>query len=175
VHLPWRPVCPGPGLRPVPTSILAEEAARLHSLAAAAGKVLEVGSAYGYSAAVMGLAGARVTAVDPHTWIAGSQAAMQDTLADAGLDGQVTVLAATSQAALPGLDGGFGLVFIDGDHTAPAIEHDLTWAARLTRPGGVVAVHDYGEDCCCPDVRAVVDRLHPDAGTVTGTLWEMRV
>lgn len=172
--MPWRPVPPGPGLPAVQTSVLAEEADRLRDLAADAATVLEVGSAYGYSAAVMGLAGAQVTAVDPHTWIPGSQAAMAGIITAAGLDGQVTIVPSTSQAALPGLPGGYGLVFIDGDHTAPAVEHDLTWATRLTAPGGIIAVHDYGEDCCCPDVRTVIDRMFPGRGHVTGTLWEMR-
>jgi cyclopropane fatty-acyl-phospholipid synthase-like methyltransferase len=175
VHLPWRHIAPAPDLPPLLTSLLAEEAARLAGLANGT-NVLEIGSAYGYSAIVMARGGAStVTAVDPHTWIPGSQAVMEQAVNHAGLTGRVQITARTSQDTLPHLPGRFGLVFVDGDHQAAAVEHDLAWAVKLAAPGGVVAVHDYGEDCCCPDVRATCDRLYPGRGTVTGTLWEMRV
>jgi protein-L-isoaspartate O-methyltransferase len=173
VHLPWRPVSPGPGLPGILTSLLADEAGRLAGLAAGGGRILEIGSANGYSAVVMALAGGQVTAVDPHTGIPGSQQQMRAALAAAGAGNQVTIVAGYSQDIMPRLPAGFRLVFIDGDHTAAAVSHDITQAARLLAPGGTLAVHDYGEDCCCPDVRPVVDRLYPGRGTVTGTLWEM--
>jgi predicted O-methyltransferase YrrM len=153
--------------------VQAVEAAELARLAA--GKnVLEVGSAYGYSACVMALAGAEsVTAVDLHTWIAGSYDAMMANLEACGVADDVLVLTVPSQIALPklaGEDTRFGLIFIDGDHSAEAVLHDGQWAARLLEPGGTIAFHDYGEDCCCAGVRHAVDALYPKGGTLTGTL-----
>jgi Methyltransferase domain len=81
-----------------------------------------------------------------------------------GVDGMVDVRHHTSvQAAAELADAGrsFDLVFVDGDHTAAGVEHDVTAALRLLRPGGVLAVHDY-EECCCPDVGPTLDRLLPD-------------
>jgi hypothetical protein len=35
-------------------------------------------------------------------------------------------------------------VFIDGDHTSPAVDNDIkAWTPKIQR-GGVVAFHDYG-------------------------------
>ena len=152
VHLPWRDVAPGPGAPPISTSLTLDEAKTLARLAPGR-DVLEVGSAFGFSAAVMALAGARhVTAVDPHTWL-GSHDAMAANLAAAGVTGAVTVVRAWSPGALAGLDGPFGLVFIDGDHSAAGVMADVDAARKLLASGGVLACHDYGEDCCCPGVR----------------------
>jgi predicted RNA methylase len=122
-----------------------------------AGKdVLEIGSAFGFSACVMALAGARhVTAVDPHSWL-NSHEAMLSNLAACGVTGQVTVVRGTSPDALAGL-GPFGLVFIDGDHGSAAVHADVEAALKVLGSGGVLACHDLGEDCCCPGVRAALD------------------
>ena len=159
MHLPWRGLAPGPGAQPVSTSLTPNEAQALATLAV--GKdVLEVGSAFGFSACVMALAGARhVTAVDPHTWL-NSHAAMTANLAACGVAGQVTVVRGTSPDALDGL-GPFGLVFIDGDHDASAVHADVEAARKVLGSGGVLACHDYGEDCCCPGVRYALDALFP--------------
>jgi predicted O-methyltransferase YrrM len=170
VHLPWRDVAPGDGPA-IPTSVTAAEAAELARLAEDR-TVLEVGSAYGYSAVVMALTGASVTAVDPHAWIGGSREAMAANLAAYGVAARVEVIAEPSQQALPRLaeEGRrFGLVFIDGDHSAEGARHDLRWALQLLDAGGTLAVHDYLEDCCCPGVRAAADGLL-DGGWVTDTL-----
>jgi tRNA G37 N-methylase Trm5 len=174
MHLEWRDVPAGPDGPVISTSVQPLEAAELARLAA--GKtVLEVGSAYGYSACVMALAGAEtVTAVDMHTWIAGSFEVMTANLEAHAVDGDVVIVRVPSQAALPQMaaDGArFGLIFIDGDHSAEAVRHDGEWAAKLLEPGGTIAFHDYGEDCCCAGVRHAVDALYPEGGTVTGTLF----
>jgi predicted O-methyltransferase YrrM len=123
--------------------------------------VLEVGSAFGFSACVMALAGAKhVTAVDPHTWL-NSHGAMTANLDACGVADLVTVVRGTSPDALAGLAGPFGLAFIDGDHAAQAVTADVEAARKVLAGGGVLAVHDYLEDCCCPGVRQALDALFP--------------
>jgi predicted O-methyltransferase YrrM len=159
MHLPWRGVAPAEGTQPISTSLTVNEAAALADLATGR-DVLEVGSAFGFSACVMALAGAKhVTAADPHTWL-NSHEAMTANLAACGVDGVVTVVRGTSPAALDGL-GPFGLVFIDGDHGAEAVAADVAAARAVLADGGVLAVHDYGETCCCPGVRQALDILFP--------------
>jgi predicted O-methyltransferase YrrM len=157
MHLPWRDQAPGPGAQPVSTSLTPDEALA----ALAAGKdVLEIGSAFGFSACVMALAGARhVTAVDPHTWL-NSHGAMTANLDRAGVADRVTVVREHSPGALDGL-GPFGLAFIDGDHAASAVRADVEAARKVLGSGGVLACHDLGEDCCCPGVRWALESLFP--------------
>jgi predicted O-methyltransferase YrrM len=159
MHLPWRDVPAGLASPLISTSLTAAETNRLAELAD--GKdVLEIGSAYGYSACVMALAGARhVTAVDPHGWLA-SYDAMVSNLDKAGVADVVTIVRDASPAALDGL-GPFGLVFVDGDHGAAAVVADVEAARKVLATGGVLACHDLGEDCCCPDVRHALDALFP--------------
>ena len=163
MHLPWRGMPVGDGLM-VSTSLTGNEAAALAALAD--GKdVLEIGSAFGYSACVMALAGARhVTAVDPHTWL-NSHEAMTANLDKAGVTGQVTIVRGHSPGALATIPGPFGLVFIDGDHGAAAVIADVEAARKLLAGGGVLACHDLGEDCCCPGVRHALDALFPAGPT----------
>lgn len=171
MHLPWRDVAPGDGPA-ISTSVTAAEAAELGRLAEGR-EVLEVGSAFGYSAVVMALTGARVTAVDPHTWLPESFEVMTGNLGAYGVSDRVTVVRGPSQAVLPRLaDMGarFGLVFIDGDHSAEAARHDIRWGLQLLDPGGTLAVHDYLEDCCCPGVREAVDGMFPEGGTLVGSM-----
>src|ERR1700704_2654435 len=101
MHLPWRDVPAGLASPLISTSITAAEAGRLAELADGR-DVLEVGSAYGFSACVMALAGARhVTAVDPHTWL-GSHDAMLSNLDACGVSDVVTVVRAAPPGALAG-------------------------------------------------------------------------
>ena len=170
MHLPWRDVAPGDGPA-ISTSVTAVEAAELARLAEGR-EVLEVGSAFGYSAVVMALTGSRVTAVDPHTWLPESFEVMTGNVAAYGVAGRVEIMRAVSQFVLPRLaDEGarFGLVFVDGDHSAEAARHDIRWALQLLDAGGTLAVHDYLEDCCCPGVRAAADGLL-EGGTVVGSM-----
>ena len=71
-------------------------------------------------------------------------------------------------------EASFGLIFVDGDHQAEAVRHDVGWALRLLAPGGVLACHDYSEDCCCPGVRQALDELFPEGGELTNSLFVMR-
>lgn len=154
MKLEWRPVAPGDGPA-ISTSLTAAESDELRRLAAGA-DVLEIGSAYGYSAIVMALAGARsVTAVDPHVWL-DSWPEMLANVEAYGVADRVTILRAASREALPTLGAAFDLVWIDGDHEATAVELDVSWGRRLLRPTGTLACHDYGEDTC-PGVRWALD------------------
>ena len=169
MFLPWRPVGVDGG-PPILTAITDAETGVLATLAADAGEALEVGSGFGYSAVVMAKAGALVTAVDPHAGeLPGSLGIMTGNLQAYGVT-TVTVRVGTSQAILPACQlGTFGLVFVDGDHTEATVVHDVEWAVKLLRPGGVLACHDYDEGTC-PGVKAALDRLMGGPGDLTDTL-----
>ena len=161
MHLPWRGMPVGDDGLLVSTSLTGNETKALASLAAGR-DVLEIGSAFGYSACVMALAGARhVTAVDPHAQLASHQA-MTANLDRAGVADVVTIVRGHSPGILATLPGPFGLVFIDGDHGSAAVIADVEAARKLLAGGGVLACHDYGEDCCCPGVRWALEALFPD-------------
>jgi predicted O-methyltransferase YrrM len=156
VKLEWRDVAPGDGPA-ISTSLTLAETDELRRLAKDA-YVLEIGSAYGYSAVAMALAGARVLAVDPHRWL-NSFGQMWANLVAYNVTSLVEIRATDSQSLLPKLaeeNIRFDLVWIDGDHAAAAVAHDVEWARKLLRPGGTLACHDYDEDTC-PGVRQALD------------------
>ena len=166
MKLDWRLVSLGDGQPVISTSLTAAETEELQRLARDA-DVLEIGSAYGYSAVAMALVGARVTAVDPHTWL-NSRAQMDFHLEAYGVAGLVDVHQALSFELLPQLmESGYryDLVWIDGDHEAPTVTHDVEWARKLLRPGGSLACHDYDE-ATCPGVRQALDAWKPPAKLV---------
>lgn len=167
--LPWRDVPLGDGT--ISTSITPAEAQTLHDLAQGR-TVLEIGSAYGYSAIRMAQMAYSVLAVDPHTGH-DSLDAMRANLARFDPRGRVSVWQETSQRALPILRAAgatFGLVFIDGDHSREAVEHDVARALELLAPNGVLCCHDYGEDSC-PGVAEALDGLGLVPTKVVDTLW----
>ncbi len=164
MKLEWRDVPIGNSV--INTSLTAAETAKLQELAG--GKdVLEVGSAYGYSTVALGLVANSVTAIDPHTAHNSYETLLRNLEAN-GLH-NVRVVNGWSQDILPTLPPTFDLVFIDGDHTAETVEHDVTWALKLLRPGGVLACHDYNEDTC-PGVQVALDKLFGGPGDLTDTL-----
>lgn len=180
MHLEWREVAPGDGPA-ILTSVATEEATELARLAKGQ-DVLEIGSARGYSACVMALAGARsITAIDPHmpTWLGDTRSQMRANLDAYGVADRVEIIQAYSFDAMPALieqERRFGLVFVDGDHAGPVAEQDLGYAAMLTGPaqdsnggqstdggpGGIICVHDFLEHCCCPEVLHAANRVFPD-------------
>lgn len=169
MRLPWRDLAPGAGPT-ISTSLTERETDELRRLAADR-EVLEVGSAYGYSAVAMALAGGRIVAVDPHLQLA-SYEEMQANLGFYNVAGRVDIRRGDSRAVLPVLhDQGyaFDLVWIDGDHAAEMVTHDVDWARKLLRPGGTLACHDYDEDTC-PGVRQALDQIFGGPGTLTDTL-----
>lgn len=160
MRLPWRPIAPGNGPT-IDTSLTLAETDELRRLAADA-DVLEVGSAYGYSAVAMALVGARVTAVDPHMQLA-SYETMLANLGVYFVAERVQIVRGDSRQVLPQLfeqGRSFDLVWIDADHSAEMVAHDVTWARCLLRPTGTLACHDYDEDTC-PGVRAALDAWRP--------------
>jgi protein-L-isoaspartate O-methyltransferase len=173
MHLPWRDILPVPtATRAVNTSMTENEAADLVYLSRGK-KVLEIGSANGFSACAMALGGAEhITAIDPHSWVPGSRAAMDENLREFGVEDKVTIIADTFYAAFAQLqEERYDFIFIDGDHTFNAIQFDVTNARKLLAPGGILACHDYGE-CCCPDVRPALDMMFPEGPTrLTDTLF----
>ena len=156
MRLPWRDLAPGNGPT-ISTSLTLAETDELRRLAEGR-DVLEIGSAFGYSAVAMALAGARVTAVDPHQQL-NSLSQMRANLSFYGVSERVEILAQDSRAALPMLADkarSFDRVWIDGDHAADLVAHDVGWAVKLLRASGTLACHDYDEDTC-PGVRAALD------------------
>jgi predicted O-methyltransferase YrrM len=151
MRLEWRDVAPGPAISTSLTSAETEELRRL----ARDKDVLEIGSAYGYSTVVLALSAFSVCAVDPHTGHDSLQALRSNLLAYRVSD-RVVIRQARSQDVLPGLRRRFDLVWIDGDHSAEAVTHDVQWALKLLKPGGTLACHDYGE-VTCPGVKIALD------------------
>jgi hypothetical protein len=167
MQLIWRDVQLGDGPA-INTSLTAAETAELQRLAKD-GTVLEIGTAYGYSTVALALVAKHVTAVDPHL-THGSYGDVLVNLAAYGVT--ATVVRDYSQIALPALHGAgmrYDLVWIDGDHTAEGVEHDVTWAMKLLNRGGVIACHDYDE-ATCPGVRMALDKLFGGPGDLTDTL-----
>jgi len=64
---------------------------------------------------------------------AGEEARVQQ-----GLSGDEDVRAAVS-------DRQYGVIVIDGDHSAEGVAADLEWAEKIAAPGGVVVLDDYGD------------------------------
>ena len=178
-----------PGGPKVYTSVTPEEAAALGRLAAGR-DVLEVGSAFGYSAIMMARAARSVTAVDSHLphpdngMAEGSYGVMLGNLRAAGVHQVVTVLRQPAEEALPALHAQgrrFGLVFIDGDHAYESVLHDAGQARRLVTDDGHIACHDYGHgepgsaSCGIGDVNRALDETFPlGPDEITGTLHVTR-
>lgn len=160
MQLPWRDLAPGNGPA-INTSLTEAETEELKKLGAGV-DVLEIGSAFGYSTVALALAGAKVVAVDPHNWL-DSYGQMVANLSYYQVTSRVEILREDSRAALPRLaeEGrGFDLVWIDGDHAADMVAHDVEWGLKLLREGGTLACHDYGE-ISCPGVRQALDAWKP--------------
>lgn len=172
--LPWRdvPLAVNGRELAINTSITEGEAAALAELATDGGCV-EIGSAYGYSAIVMAQRARSVVAIDPHHQL-DSFATMQDNLASAGVADKVRIWLANSGDALPQLPSDtYDLVFVDGDHHHSQVTFDIAHGWRAVRPGGHLAVHDYGEDTCTgvlPAVDAFRHAVQLEEMTVD-TLW----
>jgi len=143
----------------------------LHTLTRAAGatKVLEIGTAIGYSTAWMATAlpadGLLVSLERDH----GRAARARAFLAEAGLDDRVNVMIGEADRYLHKLAGPFDLIFQDGDtaHYGPLLDK----LERLLRPGGVLVTNRVlrvGE--IGPDVAAFNDRLAQDPRFTTTVL-----
>lgn len=169
MHAPWVEVPFGGST--FCTSVRSGEADELARLAAGE-QVLEIGTARGFSAAAMVLGGAEhVTTVDPQP--GDLIAVLHNEIDPTGTTDRITFITDTSQHAMPVLcaeQRQFGLVFIDGWHEAEAVRNDITFGMILLKPGGYMAIHDYAEDCCCPEVKQVVDEMGLE-GQVIDTMF----
>jgi predicted O-methyltransferase YrrM len=117
------------------------EARLLARLAAACdgGAILEIGTALGFSAAVMALAApnATITTLNPKP---GEFEQAVENLADFG---NVEVVQAHSADYLKGYEGPLlDMVFVDGDHRREGVLADAEWWRWLKR-GGMLLFHDY--------------------------------
>jgi len=166
MKLDWRLMVPGGPLAPdagppISTSLTMAETDQLRWLGAGA-DVLEIGSAYGYSTVALASVSARVVAVDPHLDL-GSLEILKANLDAYEVADRVDIRVGYSQDVLPALSAEgrqFDLVWIDGDHQAHAVTHDVQWALRLLREDGTLACHDYDE-VTCPGVRQALDAWKP--------------
>lgn len=160
----------------IPTSLTKDETAELQRLSRD-NQVLEVGSAYGYSAIQMALGGAaHVLTVDPHGGqrtfaVPRSLEVMQQNLAAFAVEDRVSMVLARSQNVLPALYAAgarYPFIFVDGDHAQEVVEHDLKWALKL---GKTIAFHDYGE-VTCGGVQAALDKRFPQGpDRLIDSLW----
>lgn len=169
MRLTWGPKACGRGVV-LDTSTTDAEIGVLKRLAAG-NTVLEVGSCWGYSALQLAQVAKHVFAVDPHLeergGIPGSLPTMRQALRIFELESKVTICLSHSQEVLPALEATgakFDLIFIDGDHRAPAVEHDLHHSLPLLSHGGALCFHDYTEQEW-PDVQRVLDRFYPAGPT----------
>ncbi len=137
---------------PVPGWLTEPQARVLHAAAGAmpvGGVAVEIGSHHGRSAIVLAAGlpdDAVLVAVDPFGahWrygAEGTEQAFRANLTSAGVDDRVDVRVTTSEAALADWDDPLDLVYVDGQHDALSLAHDLDWARHL-RPGGRMFVHD---------------------------------
>ncbi len=152
----------------------ADEAEALHAAALdhlrEGGVAVEIGSYCGKSAVWLGHAarvrGARLVTVDHHRgseeqqvgWeyhdptLVGPDGRMEtlpflrETLARAGLEDVVDVVAARSPAVASWWGRELDLVFVDGGHTEEHAQGDYDGWARWVRPGGALVVHDVFPD-----------------------------
>jgi len=138
--------------------------------------VLEIGSAFGYSALTMASAGARVLTIDPHAGVnPNSQSILQEHIAAYGRGSQVYPVVGYSQDVLPLLlkaKARFDLVFVDGDHSEEVAYHDATKGWELLRRGGWLACHDYAQAAEL-EVQPALDKWRPYDELVR-TLWLAR-
>lgn len=116
----------------------------------AAGKdVLELGSWKGRSTVALAGVARSVVAVDSfagdeHTGPADTHLEFLQNLVAAGVRDRVEVWMGRIEDFADHLpSASFDLVFIDGTHTAEAVERDTKLALRCVRPGGFVAWHDW--------------------------------
>jgi predicted O-methyltransferase YrrM len=142
-------------------------------------RVLEIGTAYGYSACRMAQVAEAVITVDPHDAITlpNSLDIARSNASRLNVYDNLVFIVGHSQSVMPvmtSLNMSFDLVFIDGDHLATVVYNDLLRGWSLLRSGGVLAAHDYGEDTC-PDVKHAIDNFNftedCEGKVATDTLW----
>lgn len=66
------------------------------------------------------------------------------------------------------------MIFLDGDHRADTLRHDIECAEKMINPGGIICGHDYTHEHW-PGVKEVVDN-HYNGKTVLfmGSIWSVK-
>lgn len=54
-------------------------------------------------------------------------------------------------------DRGYGVIVVDGDHSAEGVRADLEWAEQISAPGAIIVLDDYG-DAKWPGVKDALDK-----------------
>jgi len=126
------------------------------------GTIVEIGSLYGRSTAVLAEAlknsdkKGRVYAIDPQYFDDSALGQLKNNLNKYGVDGFVEIMVATSEEASKDWSKPVDFLWIDGDHSYKMAETDfLLWEPYL-REGGMIAYHDATFNY--PDVRKVVSK-----------------
>lgn len=136
--------------------------------------VLEIGTHIGASTVYIASAlrrlqaGGRLTTVDiidvnhPERgpWRAvGLGKSPEDNMKDLGLSELVQFHAAPSQAYMKASRDRYDLIFLDGDHDAPAVYEEVSLALPLLEKGGAILLHDF-----YPGGKALFPRSNPIGG-----------
>ena len=158
--------------------------------------IIEVGSWKGKSTKALALSSpGRVIAIDHWKGSSNEQGGAHQEAALLGSDGMVSVFSrnlkdeiaggkvipvredsASAGPTVAGILRRFGgyadMIFIDGDHTYPAVKRDLEVYAPMVRPGGLFSGHDYQHGF--PGVVQAVNERFGRPYQVVGTIWWKR-
>jgi hypothetical protein len=131
-----------------------EEATILHNygLRFAGAEALEVGSWVGWSTLALGLAGVRLTVVDPVLQAAPQAESLKAALGRAGLAGSVELVAGRSPSAVEALREAarsWCLIFIDGEHSGDAPLRDAQACSAAAGSTAVMILHDAVQENVC--------------------------
>lgn len=170
-----------------------EQGQKLFDLAAksaALGAVVEVGSAYGLSAAWLGWGArqhrpdARVFCIDTFAWRrafphkGSSLPHFKANMEYAGLRDTCTPIQSLSMDAARDWNGSIGLLHIDAGHTYAAVRADFEAWSRFCPPGAVIAFDDcidhYDGIMRLQRELAATDRVKPLGRTESLMFWEVR-
>lgn len=138
---------------------------------------LELGAWEGVTTAVLAEVATQVWTVDHHhgdafTGPRETLPAYWMNVEPAGPRPDVITIVGNFADVLPRLrEHSFDLVLVDGAHDMQSVYHDVNWAMRLSRPGGIIAVHDWGRW----DVQAACKKVLPLPGELTESLagWHL--
>jgi glycosyltransferase involved in cell wall biosynthesis len=137
-------------------------------------KALEVGCWLGWSACHLALAGLDLDVIDPLLEQPGIYTSVTDSLRSAGVLDRVNLISGYSPQAVQILADGqqrtWSLIFIDGDHDAPAPRQDAILCAQYAEPDALIIFHDLNS----PDVAEGLDYLR-DQGWQTMIYQTMQI
>lgn len=139
--------------------------------------ILEIGSWCGRSTVCMAQTAKQVHALD---WGKGDDGTgpawvtpeLLDNLKRYGLLGKCVLhVGGVDEVGSTLADASFDLTFVDGAHDYASVKRDFLLAKRVTKPGGVIAFHDFVGDYHSPYIQqAALEVLGPDLEMVVGSL-----